>query len=184
MKGGTSLSKYVLYILIFLLALTGCSSKDNEVANKQVVQIPADEIKIVASEKSWPDTFHEISFQREESPHFNYLVKMADNQVSFEEEWKLFNMSKEMPKIDFETKDAIFLGFTESGSCPYLKEDINLKLDTDNMTVQLLEHNVPCTMDETPRAIIIEVSKESSKDLQTVTIEESNIKTSIPIEES
>lgn len=177
------MAKYVLFILVFLLTLTGCSSENNEVVNKQDVQIESDQIKIVASEKSWPDAFHEISFRRKESPHFNYFVKMADNQGSFEDEWELFNMSKEMPKVDFETKRVIFLGFSESGSCPYHTEKINLKLDKEDMTVQLLEHNVPCTMDETPRTIIIEVSKESSKDLQTVTVEESNIKTSIQIEE-
>jgi len=105
------MKKFLLFLLISILVLTGCGDIEDPVGkemNKAEVQ-DSDAVKIVASEKSLPDAFHELSFQREEVPHFNYLVRLADNQVSFEEEWKLFNLSEVMPKVDFDSKSVIFL---------------------------------------------------------------------------
>lgn len=177
--------KISLYLGIALLVLTGCGNVEDPVGEGTSKEKAEDSspVKIVESEKSLPDSFQELSFQREEVPRFNYLVKMAVDQIAFEEEWKLFNMSEEMPKVDFDKNNVIFLGVEESGSCPYLNEDIVIEWDQEEMAIRLLESTEMCTMDATPRTFVIEVDKESSRDLQTVTLLESNVSTLVPIHE-
>lgn len=180
------MKKIVLYLLISFLVLTGCGNviePVGEVNQEEIHEVDSDPVKIVASEKRLPDAFNELSFRREEVPHYNYLVRMADNQVTFEEVWNLFNMSEVMPKVDFETKNVIFLGVSESGSCPYRNKDIIIEWDHEEMKIQLIDSTEMCTADATPRTVVIEVDKESSGELQTVTILEGNVSTQVPINE-
>jgi len=184
MKGELHMKKIVLYLSVFLLVLTGCGNVVDPVGEIDQAEVQqSDGVEIVASEKSLPDAFHELSFQREEVPLFNYLARMVDNQAAFEEEWKLFNMSSEMPVVDFNMNKVIFIGLTESGSCPYLNEDIVIEWDNEEMMMRLLESSEICTADASPRTVVIEVTKDRLHNLQTVTILEGNVSTQVPINE-
>ena len=60
-----------------LLLLFGCSNDTNDSV-------------AIASEKTLPSNFHEIAFERETTPLFQFLVRKAVNQSEFEQTWSLY----------------------------------------------------------------------------------------------
>src|SRR5699024_11173884 len=116
-------------ILFFLTAvgvgilLVGCGTdgqqedKDNHTSvHEQIgknLSDNGDSIKLVASEKNVPADFDETALQREEAPHFQYLVKKAENQSDYEESWDLYELENQAPHIDFDNDDVFFFGYYE-----------------------------------------------------------------------
>lgn len=146
----------LLALFSSLLWLSGCS---DEAKNK------LENYNLIASEKNLPENFYEIAFQRKDtahSPKYEYLVRKADNESDFEDLWKLYNFKKHAPELDFNDKSVFFIGVIESGS--------------------LIGSEGLCTDDISPRTFVIQMDKEKSKDVETVTIVENEAETSVPLD--
>ena len=74
--------KYFLVALFsFLILMAGCS-------NQKIMNI-------ISNEKKLPSNFEEIAIKREESPHYQYLMKVTTDQTDFEKTWiDLFKLEK------------------------------------------------------------------------------------------
>lgn len=127
------------------LLIVGCSNSTNDY--------------VVASEKTLPSNFHEIAFERDKTPYFQYLVSKTVDQYGFEQTWNVFGFEKEVPNIDLNEKDAFFIGILESGSCPYKIENIEISSDQQTLIVPLSETEGDCTSDATPRTFVIDRDK-------------------------
>lgn len=150
------------------LLLVGCSGSTDDY--------------VVVSEKTLPSNFHEIAFERETTPFFQFLVRKSVDQPEFEQTWSVFGFKNELPNIDFKEKDAFFLGVHESGSCPYKVENVAISSDNHTMTVPLSEPKGACTSDATPRTFVVQIDKEVSKDIENVVIVQSGVETVVPFE--
>jgi len=166
----------LLALFSSLLWLSGCS---DEAKNK------LENYNLIASEKNLPENFYEIAFQRKDtahSPKYEYLVRKADNESDFEDLWKLYNFKKHAPELDFNDKSVFFIGVIESGSCPFKIEKVEPNSDNTNITIGLIGSEGLCTDDISPRTFVIQMDKEKSKDVETVTIVENEAETSVPLD--
>lgn len=160
----------LLLLLTLLLILGGCSNDPGNQLN----------FDLVASEKTLPANMYELAFQREETPHYQYLVRMADNQSDFEDFWSLYGFEKQAPELDFNEKNVFFIGLHESGSCP--SEIEKVKPNADNTTITIAHPDGPCTADATPRTFVIQIDKEESKNIESLIIVEGGTETTVPLE--
>ncbi|WP_433748284.1 hypothetical protein [Falsibacillus pallidus] len=165
---------FCLTMLLSFLFIFGCSNGLNK------NHIP---FKLIASEKTWPSNFRETAFERKETPYYWYLVKRIQNQTDYEKTWEHFAFKDKAPTIDFKKNDAIFIGVEESGSCPSKIEFIKKSPDNKTLTIPLTTKGGDCTADASPRSFVIQIDKKISNKVKSVTMEESRIKTEIPIED-
>ncbi len=162
--------KRIVLLIVVLLVLVSCSHND-------------DLFKLIASEKTLPDNFNQVAFQREESPFYLYEVKMADNQTKYENAWSLYGLEKEEPTVNFKEKSVVFIGLTESGSCALEMDEVKQGSENNVMAIQLHTPPEMCTADASPRTLVIEIDHEIAKKLDTVFIVEDETQTAVPIEE-
>ncbi|SET90017.1 hypothetical protein SAMN05421676_11086 [Salinibacillus kushneri] len=105
------ISKSLLALALLLsLLLFGCSNDTNDTKqsnteNEQIYE------GLVASEKTLPTNFHEIAFERETTPLFQYLVRKEVNQSEFEQTWNLYGFENKIPNVNFTEKDVFSLEF-------------------------------------------------------------------------
>lgn len=164
------ISKVIFVLFLFLsLLLTACGNGANNAES------------VIAGEKALPSDFDEMAFQRETSPRFQYMAKRAVDQSQFEQTWDLYGFEGEMPSVDFEGKDVLFIGVHESGTCALEVGDIEWFND-NTMQVPVIEPDQACTADATPRTFVIEVDKEKSSELENLVIVQSGISTTVPFE--
>lgn len=162
------ISKMIFALVLFLtLLLTGCGNGANNAE------------RVIASEKTLPSDFYEVAFQRETVPYFHFMVRKAVEGSEFEQNWNLYGFEGEMPSVDFEGKDVLFIGFQESGTCPEELGDIEWSPD-NTMRVPFIESDRPCTGDATPRTLVIELDKEQSGEMENLVIVQSGIETNVP----
>jgi hypothetical protein len=167
-----TLNLFLPLMILSLLFLFGCSQDQG---NKE------GDARLIASEKSLPANFHQIAYERNTTPFFQYLVRKTSSQTAFEETWGVFEFTSQQPKVDLSEKDILFVGIQESGSCPYEIETIETSSDKKEITVSLSEPEGACTDDATPRTFVIEIDKEVSQEVKNVVIVQSQVETSIPI---
>ncbi|WP_163539794.1 hypothetical protein [Gracilibacillus sp. YIM 98692] len=162
------------------------TNNNKPIENKKALQTNTENKQIykgvIASEKTLPANFHEIAFERETTPWFQFLVKKVVNPSEFEQTWNLYGFENKIPNVDFNAIDIFFIGVSESGSCPYKIRDVELSSNNHTMTVPLSEPEGACTSDATPRTFVIEIDKEISTDIENVVIVKSGVETSIPVE--
>lgn len=167
-----SANKLSLLLLASLLLILGSCSNDPK-NNQQ-------NFDIVASEKNLPANMHELAFQREETPRYHYLVRMADNQSDFEDSWSLYGFEKQAPELEFKEKSVFFIGVYESGSCP--SEIEKVELNADNTTITIAHPDGNCTADATPRTFVIQIDKDKSNNIESVILVEGGTETTVPLE--
>ncbi|MFC0186922.1 hypothetical protein ACFFJY_01420 [Fictibacillus aquaticus] len=172
--------KNVIFILSLALFMSlffafGCSNGSNDVSENQIA------FDLIASEKTLPDTFHDIAFERKETPHFQYLVKKAVNTSEFEDAWNLYAFQNKMPNVDLKEKDVFFIGVHESGSCSLKIKNMNLSADNKTLNVPLTVPDGACTDDATPRTFVIAIDKKKTKNIENAVIVQSGTETSVPL---
>lgn len=161
----------LLLLVSLLLILGGCSN--NPENNQQ-------NFDVIASEKTLPANMHELAFEREETPRYEYLVRMAESQAEFEDFWSLYGFEKQAPELEFKEKSVFFIGVYESGSCP--SEIEKVELNADNTTITIAHPDGNCTADATPRTFVIQIDKEESKNIESLIIVEGGTETTVPLE--
>ncbi len=171
------MNTFRLSLFLFLCSmLVACSEPTSEVEDDQL-------IKLIRSEKSLPSDYHEKAFQRESSPYFEYLFYKVDHQKSFEEAWSLYRLEQPMAEVNFEENDVYFIGLQESGSCPYESDHIKMSIESEALKIHFSQPKGNCTLDATPRTIVIVLNKDSSADIKKVVIGESGAETDVPVNE-
>ncbi|MFV2047953.1 hypothetical protein ACEWK1_11315 [Metabacillus sp. YM-086] len=168
--------KTLLALALFMSLLFGCSNDEFDTDSIQNYK------GMIASEKTLPADFNEIAFVRETGPMFEYMVNKSVNSSEFEQTWDLYGFENELPIVNFKEKDVFFIGVTESGSCPYKIQNVELSSDNKTITVPLSEPEGLCTSDATPRTFVIQVDKEASEKIGNVVIAESGYETKVPFE--
>ena len=159
-----------LFALFLSLLLYGCS---NDQKNNQ------QNFDLIASEKNLPANMHELAFKRTETPHYQYLVRMADNTSDFEDAWNLYEFKIQAPELDFKDKGVLFIGVYESGSCPSKVKKV--QSDSEIMKITIATPDGNCTADANPRTFVIQIDKKEATNLESVIIVEGDTETSVPL---
>lgn len=159
-------------VLLLVLLLSGCS---NDSVDHLI------NFNLIASEKTLPANFHEIAYERETTPLFQFLVRKIVSQSEFEKTWSLYGLEKKMPNIDFHEKDVFFIGVLESGSCPYEIKNVEINSEDNKLTVALSEPEGACTSDATPRTFVIQVEKGITNNMDNIVIVQSSVETKVPL---
>ncbi|KOS67786.1 hypothetical protein AEA09_03915 [Lysinibacillus contaminans] len=159
----------IFTIVLSIFFIFGCSDgkEDNQI-----------DFGLIASEKTLPDSFYDVS-----SGGLDYMVRKSINQSEFEEAWNFYRFENKTPKVDLDKKDIIFIGTVESNSCPYEIDNENMELSPVNKAIKLTlpKQYGACFLAATPRTFVIEIDKETSKDIKNlVIIDESGEETIIP----
>lgn len=177
----------IIYVIGLLVLIAGCSSEptDDKSGMNGDGKTGEDVAEVIATEKIFPADFREIGFYREESPHYTYLLKVANEQEQYEKLWGYFRLENEAPKVNLNEKKVMFFSLEESGSCPLeLKgENIHQNDDIEMLVVEVSNTNSEgemCTLDATPRTFVIEIDKEAAFS-ENARIHEHEIETTIPI---
>ncbi|TFB21805.1 hypothetical protein E3U55_08245 [Filobacillus milosensis] len=158
----TTLKSLLALGLLSLIMLLGCSNHtQSDSENNQIHE------DIIANDKTLPDHFHEIAFER-------YLIRKAVNESEFEQTWNLYEFDKKIPKVDFKEKEVIFIGLHESSSCPY--NNVDLSSDNKTMIVQLSgKGGESCTADASPRTFVIQIDQGITAQIENVSFGETKV---------
>jgi len=129
---------------------------------------------LVASENTLPESF--------DIDNKSYIVNKTITQTEFEEVWSVYRFEKELPTIDLENKDVIFIGLEESSNCPYEieKENIAFNLNSQSIELTLPKQYGPCFLDAMPKTFVIKIDKDTSKDIKNVVILRDEVETGMP----
>ena len=73
-------------------------------------------------------------------------------------QWARFRLTGSAPSVDFADRVVLFIGFGESGSCPYVFDGI----EVDDQTLRLLDAQaqVECTDDYNGRTVVLSIDHE------------------------
>ena len=101
----------IIYVIGLLVLIAGCSSEptDNKSGMNGDGKTVEDVAEVIATEKTFPADFREIGFYREESPHYTYLLKVANEQGQYEKLWDYFRLENEAPKVNLNEKKSCSL---------------------------------------------------------------------------
>lgn len=84
-------------------------------------------------------------------------IGMATDPGELHQQWQRFGLPDVPPVVDMDQRDLLFVGFGESGSCPYVLDGI--KVDGDDVTFVVGdEFQRPCTADYNPRTLVVSIT--------------------------
>ncbi|MFD1737177.1 hypothetical protein ACFSCX_11505 [Bacillus salitolerans] len=177
----------IILVVTITLIINGCNINDDKIVYKKQNQGNAqkknDNVELILSEKTFPSNYDDVVFQRKEVPLHGYIVLKVTDKLNYINTSNLFKFNQEIAEVNFEDHHVFFIGVTESGSCPYLFEEINISIKRKNMYFELYEHDIPCTADATPRTFVFKVDKDVSDQINNVIIRQSKVETTIPLKE-
>lgn len=169
--------KTALYLLVFtLILLTGCSNSNAQ--NDENFTVKDENFTVIATEKSFPTNFDELSYKREESPSYEYLVQRVTSEESLA---NLIQLTDELPTVYLDKSEILLVSYYESSSCPTNIENIDY-YETANLNITLKNSGSICTADASPRTKVILLDKELSQNVTHATINEGKTTTKIPIQ--
>lgn len=122
-----------LVLLVSLgLALAGCG---NDTAGSDAAAT------VVADQGTLPET--------EADEHIGVATAIDQRDA----QWARFGMTGSAPSVDFADRVLLFVGFGESGSCPYVFDGI----EVDDQILRLLDaqDQEACTSDYNPRTVVL-----------------------------
>ncbi|VDG96971.1 Uncharacterised protein [Lysinibacillus sphaericus] len=163
----------VFFIMGVVFIMAGCTSdkSNNGETESEVAQL-------VASEKTLPSNFESLSNQSEPKGIQAELVKTQD---VYEDSWKEFQLEGTIPEIDFETNDVLFVGLTESSSCPYILDSLKINIEESQLVITFEPLDDVCTADLSPRNFIIAIDKKLSSKLTSFRIVTEQKEIEVPI---
>lgn len=157
---------------ICIIFLFSCCSKANLLQSNI-------EVTLITSEKRHPHDFGEIAYVRDERPYYQYLVNRVNSDEGLRI-WDYYELTSDIPEIDFENREIFLIGLFESGSCSKNIDTIDYSFETQEIIIHLVYSAAEfCTANATPRSFVIELEKEIAKELSQVTIIEGQISTKV-----
>lgn len=168
------MKRLTLFLMMsFVIVMAGCTS------DKSYTEDTApDMAQLVASEKTLPSNFESQSNQSETNGIQAELVKTQD---VYEDSWKEFQLEGSIPKIDFETNDVLFIGMTESSSCPYILDSLNTNIEESQLVITFEPLDDVCTADLSPRNSVIAIDKKLASKLTSFRIVTEQKEIEVPI---
>lgn len=160
-----------LLVLCLVVIITGCTS--NQADEEEV-----EKANLVASEKTVPANFGDLSYQSNPNGFHAELVETED---VYQASWKDFQLEGEIPEIDFKANNVLFIGMFESGSCPYIIDSLDPNLDESQLIINFEPLGEVCTADLTPRNFVIAIDKNVSSELTKVQLVTNQMETEVPI---
>ncbi|WP_153723322.1 hypothetical protein [Sporosarcina cascadiensis] len=140
------------------------------------------EFDVLANADNLQANFDEIAFTRKAAPIVKYLVNQVKNQFEYEEMWAWYGLENEMPSVNFNEDDLIFVGLQESASCPFEIDAVAFSAKNRMLFIFLSSPNRECTADLTPKILVIRIDKYAFKEIKSVNIVESGMETNVPWE--
>lgn len=89
------------------------------------------------------------------------FAAIATDEASLAAEWARFGLAGAVPRVDLERQVALFAGFGESGSCPFVYGGV--EIDIAGGRAGLMAADAPprdCTSDYNPRTLVVAVDRE------------------------
>ncbi|MCM3757344.1 hypothetical protein M3197_07555 [Sporosarcina aquimarina] len=163
----------VFFMISVVFVVTGCIS---DKSNKG--EIEAELAQLVASEKTLPSNFDSTSNQTEIKGIQTELVKTKE---VYKDSWKEFQLEGSIPEIDFETNDVLFVGMTESSSCPYILDSLKTNIEESQLAITFEPLDDVCTADLSPRNFVIAIDKKLSSELTSFRIVTEQKEITVPI---
>ncbi len=99
----------------------------------------------------------------------------------YEDSWKEFQLEGSIPEIDFETNDVLFVGMTESNSCPYILDSLKTNIEKSQISITFEPLDDVCTADLSPRNFVIAIDKKLSSKLTSFRIVSEQKEIEVPI---
>lgn len=163
----------VFFMMGVVFIMAGCTS---DKSNKGETE--SEMAQLVASEKTLPSNFESLSNQSEPKGIQAELVKTQD---VYEDSWKEFQLEGSIPEIDFKTNDVLFVGMTESGSCPHILDSLKTNIEESQLVITFEPLEDVCTADLSPRNFVIAVDKKLSSKLTSFRIVTEQKEIEVPI---
>lgn len=161
----------LLFLLSLIVIIAGCAS--NQANEKEI-----NKANLVASEKTLPENFGDLSYQSNPKGFQAELVKTED---VYQDSWKDFQLEGEIPEIDFKANNVLFIGMFESGSCPQIIESLNPELDKSQLTIKFEPLGEVCTADLSPRNFVIAINKKISSEVTKIQLISDQTENEVPI---
>ena len=164
---------FAFFLMSAIAMMAGCTS------NKSATEESASEMaQLVASEKTLPSNFESLSNQSAPKGIQAELVKTKD---VYEDSWKEFQLEGSVPEVDFETNDVLFVGMTESSSCPYILDSLKPDIEASQLVITFDPLDDVCTADLSPRNFVIAIDKKLSSQLTSFRIVTEQKEIEVPI---
>lgn len=163
----------VFFMMSVVFVMAGCTSDKR---NKGETELEM--AQLVASEKTLPSNFESISNQSVPKGIQAELVKTQD---VYEDSWKEFQLEGSIPEIDFHTNDVLFIGMTESGSCPYILDSLKTNMEESQLAIIFEPLDDACTADMSPRNFVFAIDKKLSSKLTSFRIVTEQKEIEVPI---
>ncbi len=163
----------VLFITSVVFVMAGCTSDKSNMEETE-----SEQAQLVASEKTLPRNFESISNQSVPKGIQAELVKTQD---VYEDSWKEFQLERVIPEIDFGTNDVLFVGMTESGSCPYILDSLKTNLEESQLVITFEPLDDVCTADLSPRNFVIAIDKKLASELTSFRIVSEQKEIEVPV---
>ncbi|MGN7409452.1 hypothetical protein [Sporosarcina sp. SAFN-010] len=163
----------VFFMMSIVFVMAGCTSDKSNTEETESIQA-----QLVASEKTLPSNFESISNQSVPKGIQTELVKTQD---VYEDSWKEFQLEGSIPEIDFKANDVLFVGMTESSSCPYILDSLKTNIEESQLLITFEPLDDVCTADLSPRNFVIAIEKKLSSKLTSFRIVSEQKEIEVPI---
>lgn len=163
----------VFFMMSVVFVMAGCTSDKSNMEETE-----SKKAQLVTSEKTLPSNFESISNQSVPKGIQAELVKTQD---VYEDSWKEFQLEGSIPEVDFETNDVLFVGMTESSSCPFILDSLKTNMEESQLAITFEPLDDVCTADLSPRNFVIAIDKKLASKLTSFRIvsEQKEIEVSI-----
>ncbi|MCP3026476.1 hypothetical protein [Halobacillus sp. A5] len=108
-------------------------------------------------------TMESLILQEQTSPEGmatnDFIAHKAENQSELKKKWNDYNLTKDLPDVEWQDNYLLLLATYESSSCPHkiIGEDID---KVDNMiSYQLKEVKKDCTADASPTTMVMKIDR-------------------------
>lgn len=131
--------KWLFLMMVAVFLLTGCRSDFDSDFEEQYLLTKE---KVLPGEVETGETKIQKAFIQEE----------------FKEKWEYYNLSDDVPIIDWESSGALFIGMGESGTCPVIIEKMVVGKEKNTLLFDTKNYEV-CTADLHPRTIVLQLNR-------------------------
>lgn len=140
--------RLAVVMLLVIVMLSGCGTADDTPTGGDSSDSGA-AATVVADQATLPGP------ERERPGH----VGVATTSDQRDAQWARFRLTDSPPSVDSADRVLLFIGFGESGSCPYIFD--GLEIDDQTLRVRNAQDQQGCTDDFHPRTVVLRIEREA-----------------------
>lgn len=139
--------RVAVVMLVVVVMLSGCGTADDaptgadSSGSEAAATVVADQATLPGPELERPG-----------------YVGVATTSEQRDAQWDRFRLTDSPPSVDFADRVLLFVGFGESGSCPYIFD--GLEIDDQALRVRNAQDQQDCTEDFHPRTVVLSIDRE------------------------